>query len=147
MEVRRVSERLGMRHRGMAQKGEKLRELELVFERRRPRLTICAKIGIMSRSSRVNVPIPDELLADIRLHPEVYGVAELTSEAGRLQRIFQTGAEAARRRVEEALMAQVYDAWASDKEREQAIADLSDVLFAEGGELDILLSQAPTPDA
>ena len=101
----------------------------------------------MSRTNRVNVPIPDDLLADIRRRPEAYGVAELSSEAGRLQRIFQTGAEAARRGVEEALMAQVYDAWASDKEREQAIEDLSDVLFAEGGELDILLRQAATPDA
>lgn len=111
------------------------------------RLTICATIWPMSRSSRVNVPIPDELLADIRQHPEAYGVAQLTSEAGRLQRIFQAGAEAARRQVEDALMAQVYDAWASDNEREQAIAGLADVLFAEGGELDVLLRQTPTSDA
>ena len=117
------------------------------MQRRRMRLTICAKIWNVTRSSRVNVPIPDDLLADIRRRPEAYGVSELTSEAARLQRIFQTGAEVARRRVEDALTAQVYDAWVSDRERAQAIGAFANVLFAEGGELDILLSQAPTSDA
>lgn len=117
------------------------------MQRRRMRLTICAKIWNVTRSSRVNVPIPDDLLADIRRRPEAYGVAELTSESARLQRIFQTGAEVARRRVEDALTAQVYDAWVSDRERAQAIGAFANVLFAEGGELDILLRQAPTSDA
>lgn len=99
----------------------------------------------MSRTSRVNVPLPDELLADIRQHPEAYGVAQLSSEAGRLQRIFEEGAEAVRRRVEDAAMARVYDAWAADEEREQEVAGVADILFAEGSELDTILRRTTTP--
>ena len=108
-------------------------------------LAICDNIWHISRTSRVNVPLPDDLLADIRQHPEAYGVDQLTSEASRLQRIFEEGAEAVRRRVEEAVMARVYDEWASDTEREEAIAGVADLLFVEGGELDSMLRRSQTP--
>jgi hypothetical protein len=88
---------------------------------------------------RISVPVPSELIEDLRRRPAAYGVAELRSEAARIQRLLQVGAEASLQRVEEAAMVATYHEWSGDQERQEAVATLADSLLADGGFADSVL--------
>lgn len=102
-------------------------------------LTSIDKRGIICCMDRISVSVPTELIQDLRRRPEAYGVAELRSEAARLQKLLQVGAQTSLRRVEEAAMVATYREWSGDKERREAVVTLADTLLAEGGFADGLL--------
>lgn len=96
-------------------------------------------------TERRSVPVPEALLAAIRERPQDFGVDRIKSEAVRLQRILETGAQECYRQVVETRMAADYAEWTNDTEREAVLATLADEALAAGGFLDQLLSRSEAP--
>lgn len=93
---------------------------------------------------RVSVPVPEQLLQELRERPSEFGVANLPSDASRIRALVEAGAISERRRVTELAMAAAYDEWSQDRENNEATAALADILLAPGSSVDSLLKQPRT---
>lgn len=72
-------------------------------------------------STRVSVPLDEELRAQVQSHPDRFGLPAEWSEGRRLAELIRAGAQAKREQQREAERAALYAEWREDAEHREAV--------------------------